>query len=110
MAAKMDKTKLAHAIMGVGSARITGVEKGAQVNGKTPAPEAEGQADAAPKAEAGQGTAAPAPARESEGKTDRIAFLCSPKEKKQLKQLALDSDMNVSVLIREALIAKGYLK
>lgn len=125
MVAKTDKSKLASAILNVGTSRLTGVEKGATVNGGSEkgddAPQRPQQAagvpeerqtgvrgaespDAAPVAS----DAAPS-ADQTDAKTDRIAFMCSPKEKKHLKQLALDRDTNVSVLIREALESKGFL-
>ncbi len=125
MVAKTDKSKLASAILNVGTSRLTGVEKGATVNGGSEkgddAPQKPQKAAGAPEErQAGVGgaespVAAPAAsdaapsADQADAKTDRIAFMCSPKEKKHLKQLALDRDTNVSVLIREALEAKGWL-
>lgn len=127
MVAKTDKTKLASAILNVGASRLTGVEKGATVNGGSEkgdnAPQkpqeatgrAEGLAAGAGGAESpvgapGASDAAPS-ADPADSRTDRIAFMCSPKEKKHLKQLALDRDTTASVssLIREALEAKGFL-
>lgn len=122
MAGKTDKTKLASAILNVGTTRLTGVEKGATVNGGSgkaeTAPEkpqeGAGVVEAASGGAGGEESPSVAPGAVSgadpvDAKTDRIAFMCSPKEKKHLKQLALDRDTNVSVLIREALEATGYL-
>ncbi|WP_273794844.1 hypothetical protein [Brucella intermedia] len=122
MAGKTDKTKLASAILNVGATRITGVEKGATVNGGSEkaenAPQKPQGAAGASRAgvgevEAARGAPAPADVPSSadpaDAKTDRIAFLCSPRVKKHLKRLAIDRDTDVSSLIREALEAKGYL-
>ena len=121
MALKTDKTKLASAIMNVGSARISGVQHGATVNAEKPEPVAQnaptteknarpGQGDV--EAERGQGVAPVLQATAvdpADAKTERIAFLCTPTVKKHLKRLAIDKDKDVSKLILEALAAKGYL-
>lgn len=123
MAGKTDKTKLASAILNVGATRITGVEKGATVNGGSEkaenAPQKPQGVVGTPSAgvgevEAARGAPEPADAPSSvdpaDAKTDRVAFLCSPKEKKHLKRMALDRDTDMSSLIREALEEKGYLQ
>lgn len=128
MVGKTDKTKLASAILNVGSSRITGVEKGATVNGvpekgekDVSAPERPqegvgaasgpaGRAGAAKVIDGASGASQTVPGTDPvDAKTDRIAFLCSPRVKKHLKRLAIDRDTDVSSLIREALEAKGYL-
>lgn len=116
MAAKTDKTKLASAIMSVGQERASGVTRGGTVNVPKPveAPVPSVVADVPPQAQ----EPAPAPVAKVEGqggdgkenRTARVGFLCTPKEKRHLKQLALDKDTDVSKLIYDALVAKGYLE
>ncbi|MCX8502147.1 MAG: hypothetical protein ORO03_10730 [Alphaproteobacteria bacterium] len=119
MAGKTDKTKLASAILSVGNARMSGVQHGATVNPEK-AEDQGRQGLPVPQAEGGPGQGALEAARQPEqatiaapptadAKTERIAFLCTPKVKKHLKRLAIDLDMDVSKLILEALAAKGYL-
>lgn len=124
MAGKTDRTKLASAILGVGSDRLTGVQKGDAVNAAgTKAPDAGQEESAKDKAEAdvtaGTGTGQGKPAQKeasapksnglAQSKTARVAFLCTPNTKKHLKQLALNMDTDVSKLIYDALESKGYL-
>jgi len=115
MAAKTDKAKLASAIMGVGQDRASGVTRGGTVNvpKQAEAPALDALEDASPQVQ----EAATAPVVKAEGqggdgkenRTARVGFLCTPKEKRHLKQLALDKDTDVSKLIYDALVAKGYL-
>lgn len=121
MAPKTDKSRLASAIMNVGNGRMSGVQHGAVVNPEraeevprtVPATVlSDGPGQGVIEATRGQDVApamrAPA-ADTAEAKTERIAFLCTPKVKKHLKRLAIDEDKDVSKLILEALAAKGYL-
>lgn len=119
MAGGMNKAALADAIAGVGKDRSSGIQKGdvvvpsAGVVQSTPvAPQPAVEQPAAAK-EAVKGQKSPArevPSQEAkEMLTARVGFLCTPTQKRQLKQLALDRDTDVSKLIWEALTAKGYL-
>lgn len=111
MAAKTDRAKLAGAIMSVGQERASGVTRGGTVNVPKPveAPAPSAADDVAPHVQ----EQTPAPAGQGsdgkENRTARVGFLCTPKEKRHLKQLALDKDTDVSKLIYDALVAKGYL-
>lgn len=115
MAAKTDKAKLASAIMGVGQDRASGVTRGGTVN--VPKVVEEPAPDAVEDTSSQAQEAATAPVAKVEGqgnggkenRTARVGFLCTPKEKRHLKQLALDKDTDVSKLIYDALVAKGYL-
>lgn len=117
MAAKMDRTRLADAIMEVGTMRTSGVRKGDSVNAPqekvveaTTAPvDAPSAKEAPAPVDAGQAPAVHPAVDAADAKTDRIAFLCSPKTKKHLKRLAIDMDTDVSKLIYDALEAKGFL-
>ena len=121
MAPRTDKTKLASAILNVGNSRMSGVQHGATVNADKLEPVAQKAPTLERDDQGGQGgleatrgqdvaTVAQAPmADPTDAKTERIAFLCTPKVKKHLKRLAIDKDKDVSKLILEALAAKGYL-
>lgn len=137
MAGKMDKSKLASAIMGVGAVRASGVEKGHAVNAEPQgkgAPvkmqsavevptEAPAPASAEASAPAKQGRGAVSQPGETSGgagsvtassevdknKTARVTFLCTPKDKKHLKMLAYEQETDVSKLIYEALKKQGLL-
>lgn len=125
MAGRTDKTKLASAILNVGNGRMSGVQHGATVNTEKPEGQDKQAAEIPPNMGhadgAGQGAldvvrhrdvapiTQPAAVDPADAKTERIAFLCTPKVKKHLKRLAIDLDKDVSKLILEALAAKGYL-
>lgn len=119
MAGGLNKSALADAIAGVGNNRSSGIQRGDVV---VPNAGVVQSAPAAPQPAVGQAVApkmdvkAKQPpvsqAAEQQTKemlTARVGFLCTPTQKRQLKQLALDRGTDVSKLVCEALIAKGYL-